>query len=95
MYRDFIDGSGRGNFSKNVRNPLKIFKGSKRQIVDPFESVYNNISTYITIAKRNEANLSFIEMIEKVRKVNPDFFPEVQLSVKITKETKISDKELE
>ena len=95
FYRDFIDGSGRGNFSKNVRNPLKIFKGSKRQIVDPFESVYNNISTYITIAKRNEANLSFIEMIEKVRKVNPDFFPEVQLSVKRTKETKISAKELE
>jgi hypothetical protein len=95
FYRDFIDGSGRGNFSKNVRNPLKFFKGSKRQIVDPFESVYNNISTYITIAKRNEANLSFIEMIEKVRKVNPDFFPEVQLSVKRTKETKISAKELE
>jgi len=95
FYRDFIDGSGRGNFSKNVRNPLKIFKGSKRQIVDPFESVYNNISTYITIAKRNEANLSFIEMIEKVRKVNPDFFPEVQISVKRTKETKISAKELE
>jgi len=95
FYRDFIDGSGRGNFSKNVRNPLKFFKGSKRQIVDPFESIYNNISTYITIAKRNEANLSFIEMIEKVRKVNKDFFPEVQLSVKRTKETKISAKELE
>ena len=95
FYRDFVDGSGKGNFSKNVRNPLKIFKGSKRQIVDPFESVYNNISTYITIAKKNEANLSFIQMIEKVRKVNPDFFPEVQLSVKRTKETKISAKELE
>nr|BAR16452.1 hypothetical protein [uncultured Mediterranean phage uvMED] len=95
FFRDFIDGSGRGNFSKNVRNPLKFFKGSKRKIIDPFESIYNNISTYITIAKRNEANLSFIEMIEKVRKVNPDFFPEVQLSVKRTKETKISAKELE
>jgi len=101
FYRDFVDGSGRGNFSKNVRNPLKFFKGSKRQIVDPFESIYNNISTYITIAKRNEANLSFIEMIEKVRKLHPkdrmggDIFPEVQLSVKRTKETKISAKELE
>ena len=95
FYRDFVDGSGKGNFSKNVRNPLKIFKGSKRQIVDPFESVYNNISTYITIAKKNEANLSFIQMIEKVRKVNPDFFPEVQLSAKRTRETKISAKELE
>ncbi len=95
FFRDFIDGSGRGNFSKNVRNPLKFFKGSKRKIIDPFESIYNNISTYITIAKRNEANLSFIEMIEKVRKVNPDFFPEIQLSVKRTKETKISAKELE
>jgi len=95
FYRDFIDGSGRGNFSKNVRNPLKFFKGSKREIRDPFESIYNNISTYITIAKKNEANLSFIEMIEKVRKVNPDFFPEVQISVKRTKETKISIKELE
>ena len=101
FYRDFIDGSGRGNFSKNVRNPLKIFKGSKRQIVDPFESIYNNISTYITIAKRNESNLSFIEMVEKVRKLHPkdrmggDIFPEVQLSVKRTKETKISTKELE
>ena len=95
FFRDFLEDAGSGNFSKNVRNPLKFFKGSKRQIVDPFESIYNNISTYITIARRNEANISFIEMIEKGRKIDPNFFPEVQLSKKRTKETKISEKELE
>ena len=95
FYRDFLDDAGKGNFTKNVRNPLKFFKGSKRKIVDPFESMYNNISTFITIAKRNEANISFIEMIEKVRKVEPTAFPEVQLSVKRTKQTKITSKELE
>ena len=95
FFRDFLEDAGSGNFSKNVRNPLKFFKGSKRQIVDPFESIYNNISTYITIARRNEANISFIEMIEKGRKIDPNFFPEVQISKKRTKETKISEKELE
>ena len=95
FYRDFLDDAGNGNFAKNVRNPLKFFKGSKRKIVDPFESMYNNISTFITIAKRNEANISFIEMIEKVRKVDPSAFPEVYLSEKRTKETKITLKELE
>ena len=95
FFRDFLEDAGSGNFSKNVRNPLKFFKGSKRQIVDPFESIYNNISTYITIARRKEANISFIEMIEKGRKIDPNFFPEVQISKKRTKETKISEKELE
>ena len=95
FYRDFIEGATKGNFSKNVSNPLKFFKGSKRKIVDPFESIYNNISTYITIAKRNEANVAFIEMIEKARKVDTNAFPEVQISPKRTKETKISEKELE
>jgi len=95
FFRDFLEDAGSGNFSKNVRNPLKFFKGSKRQIIDPFESIYNNISTYITIARRNEANVSFIEMIEKGRKNDPNFFSEVQISKKRTKETKISEKELE
>lgn len=95
FYRDFVEDAVAGNFSKNVRNPLKFFKGSQRKIVDPFESIYNNIATYITIAKRNEANVAFIEMIEKVKKVDPNAFPEVQLSKKRTKETKITEKELE
>ena len=34
-------------------------------------------------------------MIETIRKVDPTAFPEVQISVKRTKETKISAKELE
>jgi len=95
FYRDFLEEAGNNNFSKNVRNPLKFFKGSKKKIIDPFESIHNNIGTFITIAKRNEANLSFIEMIDKVRKVDPNAFPEVQLSVKRTRETKITAKELE
>ena len=95
FFRDFLEGATKGNFSKNVRNPLKFFKGSKRKIVDPFESIYNNIATYITIAKRNEANVSFIEMIEKGRKIDRDFFPEVQRSDKRTRQTKITEKELE
>jgi len=95
FYRDFLEEAGSGNFSKNVRNPLKFFKGSKKKIIDPFESIYNNIGTFVTIAKRNEANLSFLEMIEQVRKVDPNAFPEVQISPKRTKETKISAKELE
>ena len=95
FFRDFLDEAGQGNFSTNVRNPLKYFKGSTKKIKDPFESIYNNIYTFITIAKRNEANVSFIEMIEKGRKVDKNFFTEVQLSEKRTKETKITSKELE
>jgi hypothetical protein len=95
FYRDFLDGAGNNNFSKNVRNPFKFFKGSERKILDPFESMYNNIATNISIAKRNEANLSFIEMIEKGRKIDPNFFPEVQLSKKRTIETKITKEQLE
>ncbi len=95
FYRDFLEEAGSGNFSKNVRNPLKYFKGSQKKIIDPFESINNNVGTFVTIAKRNEANLSFIEMIETIRKVDPTAFPEVQISVKRTKETKISAKELE
>ena len=90
-----MEEAGSGNFSKNVRNPLKYFKGSQKKIIDPFESINNNVGTFVTIAKRNEANLSFIEMIETIRKVDPTAFPEVQISVKRTKETKISAKELE
>jgi len=95
FFRDFLEESGQGNFSTNVRNPLKYFKGSKKKIIDPFESIYNNIYTFITIAKRNEANVSFIEMIEKGQKADKSFFPEVYLSEKRTKETKITPKELE
>ena len=102
FFRDFLEESGQGNFSTTVRNPLKYFKGSKRKIIDPFESIYNNIYTFITIAKRNEANVSFIEMIEKGQKKakytvseTEGFFPEVYLSEKRTKETKITPKELE
>lgn len=95
FYRDFLEDAGNNNFSKNVRNPLKYFKGSTRKILDPFESIHNNIGTFITIAKRNEANLSFIEMIERVKKVDPSAFPEVQLATKRTRETKITEKELE
>ncbi len=95
FYRDFLDGAGNNNFSKNVRNPFKFFKGNKRKILDPFESMYNNIATNISIAKRNEANVSFIEMIEKGRKIDPNFFPEVQLSKKRTVETKITKEQLE
>ena len=102
FFRDFLEESGQGNFSKSVRNPLKYFKGSNRKIIDPFESIYNNIYTFITIAKKNEANVSFIEMIEKGQKKakytvseTEGFFPEVQLSEKRTKETKITFKELE
>jgi len=96
FYRDFLEEAGKNNFSKNVRNPLKYFKGeTKLKILDPFESIHNNIGTFITIAKRNEANLAFLEMVEKVRKVDPNAFPEVKLAKKRTTETKITEKELE
>ena len=100
FYREFLDDAKSGQFSKNVGNPLKIFKGSQRKITDPFDSIYNNISTYISIAERNAAHLKFIEFIEKSRAEakktgQPDPFPEVQRSEKRTRETKISKKELE
>jgi hypothetical protein len=95
FFRDFLEESGKGNFATNVRNPIKFFGGSFKKILDPFESIYNNIYTFVTIAKRNEANVSFINMIEKGQKIDKNFFPEVQLSEKRTKETKITSKELE
>ena len=100
FYREFLDDTKSGQFSKNVSNPLKIFKGSEKKIKDPFDSIYNNISTYITIAERNAAHLRFIEFIEKTRAEAKkagelDPFPEVQKSKKRTRETKITKKELE
>jgi hypothetical protein len=79
-------GLDSGNFSTTVRNPLKYFKGSKRKIIDPFESIYNNIYTpLLLLQKEMKPMLSFIEMIEKGQKKakytvseTEGFFPEVQ-----------------
>lgn len=78
------------NFSKAVRNPMKVFKGSRRKIQDPLTTIHLNTLTNVAIAERNKAYRSFVEMVEKM----PEAFPEIK-KVSRVRGTKITAEELQ
>ena len=52
-------GAGAG---LKTRNPIKGFKGSGMDIVDPIESIIKNTYTYLTLADRNAVGKSFYDL---------------------------------
>jgi len=85
-----IDAKG-SKINDAVTNPFKKFKGSKKQIIDPIETMYNNTVHFIALAERNAAFVKFIEMVEK----NAKDFPEIFQSKDKAKAIKVSKAELE
>ena len=75
---------------KNTSNPFMIMKGSKRDVIDPIETVYKNTYHFITMAERNAAHRQFIEMIEK----NAKDFPEIKKVEAKRKPIKVTKEEL-
>lgn len=68
FYRVMEEGVG-GNKSIgkgfSVKNPIRAIEGSKREIVDPLESVIKNTYSYVILAERNRALRSLVELAEK------------------------------
>lgn len=85
-----IDAKG-SKINEAVTNPLKQMKGSKKKIIDPIETMYNNTVHFIALAERNAAFIKFIEMVE----ANVKDFPEIFKSKKTAKAIKVTRKELE
>jgi hypothetical protein len=79
------------SIGNTVFNPLKQFKGSKRQVIDPIETVYKNTLHFITMAERNSAFIEFFTFVEK----NIKEFPDIKKADKKAKPIKVTKKELE
>jgi len=92
FYRVMEEGATQSpnNFSASVTNPFKAFKGSKKEIVNPIESVFLNTMNNMMIAERNIAYVRFIEMVEK----KPELFPFIQKVSGRVQGTRITEKEL-
>lgn len=75
FYRIFEEQMPNGGAGAGLktRNPIKSFKGSGMDIVDPIESIIKNTYTYLTLADRNAVGQSFYEMGMKSGKAD-EFF---------------------
>jgi len=85
-----IDAKGT-KINQAVTNPFKEMKGSKKKIIDPIETMYNNTVHFIALAERNAAFVKFIEMVE----ANVKDFPDIFQAKKTAKAIKVTRKELE
>lgn len=71
----------------DLHNPIYRLKGSKRDIIDPLESIIKNIYSYVYLAERNKVGQSLVELARRtqgsgfgVEEIPPDRVPVVQLS---------------
>ena len=92
FFRVMEDGPASGiGKSLKTRNPIKLIKGSEREIVDPLESIIKNTYVYIALAERNEIGQAFIRLAEESPRGS-------EFAVKAKKQlqkTVISDKEVQ
>jgi Large polyvalent protein associated domain 38/ADP-Ribosyltransferase in polyvalent proteins len=58
------DPNGPIGSSKNLKNPIKTFKGSEKIVIDPIESIIKNTYLYVELAERNAANRELVDEIE-------------------------------
>lgn len=70
FFRDFSAESMDGFFSSskgfvNVANPIKRFKGSTRDIVDPLESIVKNTYQFYNAIERNHVGVTFAKLAKK------------------------------
>ncbi|NDF43442.1 MAG: hypothetical protein EB137_02475 [Actinobacteria bacterium] len=86
--------SGKKEFGNIIVNPLKPFKGGEQKIYSPLESVVNNTYLFRAIGERNVANKNAIDLILKIKEIDPTAFPEVYKSPLRTKETRVTSEEL-
>ncbi len=105
FYRLFEDQTQPSGASR-VRNPIKRFTGSERQIIDPIESDIKDTALFISLAEKNAARQAFVKLgpdfAEKVK--NPvapirlqeseirALFDEFVTSAKKTSKTRVSEK---
>jgi hypothetical protein len=68
FYRVMNDAKSSGLMGKklaNVKAPIKRIKGSKKDIVDPLESIIQNTYTTVSAVKRNNVAKAIVEAAEK------------------------------
>lgn len=70
FFRDFSAESIDGFFSSskgfvNVANPIKRFKGSTRDIIDPLESIVKNTYQFYNAIERNHVGVTFAKLAKK------------------------------
>lgn len=70
FFRDFSTESMDGFFSNskgfvNVANPIKRFKGSTRDIIDPLESIVKNTYQFYNAIERNHVGVTFAKLAKK------------------------------
>ena len=70
FFRDFSVESMDGFFSSskgfvNVANPIKRFKGSTRDIIDPLESIVKNTYQFYNAIERNHVGVTFAKLAKK------------------------------
>lgn len=70
FFRDFSAESMDGFFSSskgfvNVANPIKRFRGSTRDIIDPLESIVKNTYQFYNAIERNHVGVTFAKLAKK------------------------------
>ena len=70
FFRDFSAESMDGFFSSskgfvNVANPIKRFKGSTRDIIDPLESIVKNTNQFYNTIERNHLGVTLAKLAKK------------------------------
>jgi hypothetical protein len=95
FFRVLEDLGKDGTISKSVANPLKLFKGSEKVIVDPIESIYKNTLHFVTLVERNRSLVEFVKMVEQTKAIDPTAFKDVSKSKPKLTRTKITLEELE
>lgn len=78
-----------------IVNPLRKITGSKLKTYPPLSTVVNNTYLLRSISERNMANRNIIDLILKIKEIEPTSFPEVYEVPARTKATRVTAKELE
>jgi hypothetical protein len=83
LFRSFDDekiefAGGLSQALANVTNPIKVLKGSERQVIDPLENMVKNIFQSVNAAERNKVALQLAKLADEdensdfIRKLGPD-----------------------
>lgn len=69
FFREFSDAAMEKFLSSkgfgNVRDPIKKFEGSTRDIINPMESIIKNTYQFMNLAERNKVGRTFVDLAKK------------------------------
>jgi hypothetical protein len=69
FFREFSDAAIEKFFSTkgfgNISNPIKAFKGSTKDIINPLESIIKNTYQFVNLAERNKVGRLFVDLAQK------------------------------